>query len=355
MVQEVGRRCAEQKIATVDLDSTIIESYKREALPTYQGGSGYQPMLALWAEMNLVLADEFRDGNVPAQKEPLRVARRAFQALPPTVGEYYFRGDSACWEKQLLSWLRDEQRADGPKGPITFGISVRMTPNLKKHIVRLEENLWKPYREDAGMLSGCADLLNYWPEDEERPEGAGPLRYIAIRMRKRQGELFADGSEAKYFVVLTTWGRGEILDLAVPTSGPPIARLDLACVAKASPEWAAQCAAIVPKGVMECATQQCILGPANDVCKQVSASPTEAQLLADSVVHPDAVLEYPKTKVHFLFGAADCGEPVPIGLMYATKVTSEKEIGFVPKTPHPIASTAEGREAVRKAIDEGTK
>ena len=55
MVQEVGRRCPEQKIATVDLDSTIIESYKREAQPTYQGGSGYQPMLALWAEMNLVL------------------------------------------------------------------------------------------------------------------------------------------------------------------------------------------------------------------------------------------------------------------------------------------------------------
>ena len=92
MVQEIGRRCAEQKIATVDLDSTIIESEKREAQPTYQGASGYQPMLALWAEMNLVLADEFRDGNVTAQKEPLRVARRAFAALPPTVQEYYFRG-----------------------------------------------------------------------------------------------------------------------------------------------------------------------------------------------------------------------------------------------------------------------
>ena len=48
--------------------------------------------------MNLVLADEFRDGNVPAQQEPARVARRAFQALPATVQEYYFRGDSACWE-----------------------------------------------------------------------------------------------------------------------------------------------------------------------------------------------------------------------------------------------------------------
>ena len=186
---------------TVALDATIIESSKREAQPTYQGGSGYQPMLALWAEMNLVLADEFHDGNVPTQKEPLRVARRAFQALPPTVGEYYFRGDSACWEKQLLNWLRDEQRADGPKGPITFDISVRMTPNLKKHMVRLGESLWKPYREDAGMVSECADLLKYWPEDEERPEGTGPLRYIAIRMRKRQGELLADGSEMKYFAV----------------------------------------------------------------------------------------------------------------------------------------------------------
>ena len=30
MVQEVGRRCPDQKIATIDLDSTIIESYKRK-------------------------------------------------------------------------------------------------------------------------------------------------------------------------------------------------------------------------------------------------------------------------------------------------------------------------------------
>jgi hypothetical protein len=163
------------------------------------------------------------------------------------------------------------------------------------------------------------------------------------------------GGSAEIGYALTTWGRGDILDLAVLTSGPPIARLDLACVAKASPEWAAQCAAIVPKGVMECATHQCILGMANDVCKQMSATPTEEQLLEDSVVHSGAMLEYPKTKVQFLFGAADCGEPVPIGLTYATKVTSAKEIEFVAKTPHALASTPEGREALRKAIDEGTR
>lgn len=71
-------------------------------------------MLALWAEMDLILADEFRDGNVPAMREPLRVARQAFAALPASVSEYYFRGDAACYEHELLNWLRDEKREGGP-------------------------------------------------------------------------------------------------------------------------------------------------------------------------------------------------------------------------------------------------
>jgi hypothetical protein len=90
------------------------------------------------------------------------------------------------------------------------------------------------------------------------------------------------------------------------------------------------------------------------VCKQVNSEPTPEQLRNDSVVHPDALLDYPKTRLHFLYGAKDCGEPVPIGLTYATKVRSEKEIEFVPNTPHNISSTPEGREALRRAIDRGT-
>jgi hypothetical protein len=161
------------------------------------------------------------------------------------------------------------------------------------------------------------------------------------------------GGSAEIGYAMTTWGRGDILDLAIPTSGPPVARLDYACVKEASPEWSSLCAAIVPKGKMECASG-CILGTSNDVCKQVTAEPTLEQLLNDSVIHPGALLNYPKTRLHFLYGAKDCGEPVPIGLTWATKVTSEKVIEFVPNTPHNIASTAEGREALRKAIETGT-
>jgi hypothetical protein len=214
LVRAIGRRCADQKIATIDLDATVIESWKQEAKPTYEGVRGYQPMLALWAEMDLAVADEFRDGNVPAHKDPLPVAQRAFQALPDSVQEFYFRGDAACWDRQLLNWLRTEQRTDGPQGPITFAISVRMTAAVKSHILRLPETAWKSYREDAGAISECADLLNYWPEEEARPEGAGPLRYVAIRVRKRQGELFADAGEARYFAVATNqwaWSSQKLL------------------------------------------------------------------------------------------------------------------------------------------------
>jgi hypothetical protein len=202
LVRELAQRGERQRIATIDLDSTIIESWKKEALPTYQGGRGYQPMLALWAEMNVIVADQFRDGNVPALQEPLEVARRAFRALPESVNEYYFRGDSACYEKQLLGWLRNEQREGGPAGPIGFAISVRMHLSLKQHIRRLPGSAWKAYRDETEAVSECADVLNYWPESEEEKE-FGPLRWVAIRMRNKQGELFADGSEFKYFAVVT--------------------------------------------------------------------------------------------------------------------------------------------------------
>lgn len=194
---------------------------------------------------------------------------------------------------------------------------------------------------------------------------AALLTWIHDHIHK-QGKFVATGNSggsADIGYALTTWGRGDILDVAILTSGPPLSRLDYACVKQASPEWASLCASIVPKGVMEC-TPACILGPPRSpvdsfvyktgVCRQVSPDETPEQLLDDSVVHPGAVLDYPKTKVYFLYGAHDCGEPVPIGLTYATKVSSQKSIQFVPHTPHALFSTPEGRQAIKMAIEQGT-
>jgi hypothetical protein len=86
-VRELGRRCPGQKIATVDLDATSIESWKKAAERTDEGTRGYPPMLALGAELDAVVADEFRDGDGPAQQQPPPVTQRAFAALPETVSE----------------------------------------------------------------------------------------------------------------------------------------------------------------------------------------------------------------------------------------------------------------------------
>jgi len=196
VVQELGRRCVEQKIATIDLDATVIESWKREAKFTYEGCAGYQPMLALWAEMNVVVADEFRDGNVPANQELLPIAQRAFQALPETVREFYFRGDSACHEQSLIEWLRDEQRPQGPQGFLGFAVSARMNPALHAEIVATAESRWQPYSEDSGAIKECVQV-EYFPEETTANRYSEPLRTIAIRIRKKQQELFADGKAVK--------------------------------------------------------------------------------------------------------------------------------------------------------------
>ena len=200
VLKELGRRCPDQKIATIDLDATVIESWKREAQPTYQGGTGYQPVVALWAEMNVIVADEFRDGNVAAHTGLLRVAQQAYRALPEGVSERLFRGDSACYEQSLLKWLRNPQRQEGPEGTIQFAVSARMSESLRERIVAQPHSAWKPYREDGQMICECVDVFG-WDPMEER--GLDPVRYVGIRMRRRQGDLLGDGSEYKYFGVVT--------------------------------------------------------------------------------------------------------------------------------------------------------
>jgi hypothetical protein len=203
LVQELGARCADQQVATVDQDATIIESRKREALATYEGERGYQPMLAVWAEMNVVLADEFRDGNVPAQMAPLTVARAAFAARPKTVKTYYYRGDSACHESDLLTRLRNEKREGGPQGFIGFAISARMNDVLRRAIVAIPEAAWKPDPKSSGEeIRECAEVP-FVPGEKSEHKASQPLRYVAVRVRKRQGELFAEGSAVRHFAVLS--------------------------------------------------------------------------------------------------------------------------------------------------------
>jgi hypothetical protein len=217
VVQRTAKLYGEQgqplQIATVDQDATIIESHKEAALSHYEGGRGYQPMVAVWAEADLVLADEFRDGNVPAQQEPLTCAKLAFAALPPSVKERYFRGDSACHENQLLAWLKHPDRTNEPGGRIGFAVSARMSGDLAKALAAIPDPQWKPLSQEAdGTLRQWAEVA-FVPGESSEHKDSQPLRYVGLRLLKPQGCLFADGSDRHHHAVLTNldWAGGKLI------------------------------------------------------------------------------------------------------------------------------------------------
>ena len=206
-VRRIAKRYAQQgqaqQIATIDQDATIIESHKAAALAHYEGGRGYQPMVAVWAEADLVVADQFRDGNVPAKQEPLTCAQLAFAALPADLRARYFRGDSACHENGLLSWLKDPARATEPGGAIGFAVSAVMSQALAAAVRQVQEKGWKTFgKEDDGTLRQWAEV-DFVPGDKSEHKDSQPLRYVGLRLLKAQGVLFADGSDRHYHAVVT--------------------------------------------------------------------------------------------------------------------------------------------------------
>jgi hypothetical protein len=44
------------------------------------------------------------------------VAKKAFAALPETVTTYYYRGDSACHESDLINWLAGVYKIESRNG-----------------------------------------------------------------------------------------------------------------------------------------------------------------------------------------------------------------------------------------------
>ncbi len=186
--------------ATLDHDATIQESHKREARPHYQGGRGYQPTAVYWVEQDLVVADEYRDGNVGAGMETLPLIQRAFASLPPTVTTYAFRADTACYDERTLKWLQNPERPGGPRGPIGFTVGADMSEDLRKVCAAVPEARWALF-EDRPDETVCSAEVEFTPGDW--PKSAWPLRYVALRIQKKQGQLFASGAATKYLALVS--------------------------------------------------------------------------------------------------------------------------------------------------------
>lgn len=180
-----------QAVATLDMDATLVATTKRSASWSYKGFKAFQPLNTYWAEHGVLLHSEFRDGNVPAGHEQLRVLREALATLPAGVEKVRLRSDTAGYQRELLEYCAEGK--DERFGVIEFAIGADVTAEFKAAVRAVPESEWKPLSRRANGVDLGPD--QQWAEVVYVPNWAGrardqpTYRFLAIREPLRQLDL----------------------------------------------------------------------------------------------------------------------------------------------------------------------
>jgi hypothetical protein len=169
--------------ATLDQDATLVESDKREALYSYKGFKSYQPLNVYWAEQDLLVRSEFRDGNVPANYNLLRVFQESLERLPEGVDSVYYRGDSASFVQELLRYCAEGKNERF--GTVHFTISTRTSAAFRNKVRRVKDEDWKTVycKLPDGRLKRTKQqyaevgYVPHWASHQDAPT----YRFLAIR------------------------------------------------------------------------------------------------------------------------------------------------------------------------------
>jgi len=180
---------------TFDVDAHLVETAKANAKYCYEGYRALQPMEVEWAETGLVLADELREGNVPPGRGIKEIVDEAYNMLPEGPWQVKVRSDSAGYQQDVL----DHWHGRGWQ----FAVSADMSQGLRQEIEALPQEAWKICKEERrGVIREWAEVP-YVPTRQYEKKDSQPYRYLAIRVRRQQGDLFEDGTKVRHFAVVT--------------------------------------------------------------------------------------------------------------------------------------------------------
>lgn len=173
-------------IATLDQDATLALSHKRTAYYSYEKQKAYQPFNTYWAEQGMLVHSEFRDGNVPASFEQLRLLKASLDVLPAGIKQVYLRSDSAGYQEELLRYCAEG--ANPRFGVIEFAIAARVSKAFKEAVSEIEENAWHPITkemQDGSSIKTEQEWAEvcFVPNWTARSKQTPDYRYIAIRER----------------------------------------------------------------------------------------------------------------------------------------------------------------------------
>lgn len=182
------QRQSQEKGVTLDMDATLVETQKEEAFYSYKGYKSYQPINVWWAEPQVVLHTEFRDGNVPAGYKNLRILKEALDHLPDGVKKVRLRSDNAGYQHDLLKYC--ETAKNKRFGRIEFAIGCDVTEEFKAAALLVEEDQWHPIYKKIGKEK--VKTKQEWADVGFVPNAIGhsrrspEYRYIATREPLKQ-------------------------------------------------------------------------------------------------------------------------------------------------------------------------
>jgi hypothetical protein len=185
-----------EKTATLDMDATLVETNKSEALYSYKGFKSYQPLNTWWAEQGVIAHTEFRDGNVPAGFDQLRVFKEALHCLPEGVEKVRLRSDTAGYQHNLLKYCCNE--TNERFGKIEFAIGCDVTQEFRKAVSEVADSDWTTFTKK--VTGKEIETGKEWAEVCFVPNAIGhsrngpEYRYLATR-EKMQEQLNLPGME----------------------------------------------------------------------------------------------------------------------------------------------------------------
>jgi hypothetical protein len=206
-----------QAVATLDMDATLVASHKRQAQYCYKHFKAYQPLNTWWAEHEVIVASEFRDGNVPAGHRQLAALKVALAGLPADVARVCLRSDTAGYQQDLLLYCGEGK--DERFGVIEFAVGADVTTAFRQEALAVPEADWRPlcrtvdgveHQTDQEWAEVC--FVPNWAGDSKR---RADYRFLAIREPLHQLELgdqddlpfpteqFAAKGRHKLFAVVT--------------------------------------------------------------------------------------------------------------------------------------------------------
>ncbi|MBT9137384.1 MAG: hypothetical protein DDT34_02476 [Firmicutes bacterium] len=192
LVNSIQARSPE-KTATLDMDATLAETSKKDAFFCYKGFRAYQPLNVFWAEQELVLLSEFRDGNVNAGFEQRRILEESLDILPPDVEKVFVRSDTAGYQVDLLRYMAEGMNSRF--GVVGFAVGADVTPALKAEVSRLKESDWQPikkwdekrkeWKESGQEWAEVVFVPNWIAHKKDNPD----YRYLVSRERLQEQPL----------------------------------------------------------------------------------------------------------------------------------------------------------------------